>query len=53
MDIKIPVCYYNDKDGNKIYDYDAMAEEFENELNKLTGSSTVMCSISDDITYED
>ena len=50
--IEIGIYYYEDDDGNKVYDYESMAEEFENELSKLVGV-TVMCSISEDIIYED
>ena len=50
--IEIGIYYYEDDDGNKVYDYEEMAEEFENELSKLVGV-TVMCSISEDIIYED
>ena len=50
--IQIPIYYYEDDDGNKVYDYEEMAEEFENELSKIVGV-TVMCSISEDIIFED
>jgi len=50
--IEIGIYYYEDDDGNKVYDYESMAEEFENELSKIVGV-TVMCSISEDIIYED
>ena len=50
--IEIPICFYTDDEGNKVYDYEAMAEEFENRLSKVTGV-TVMCSVSEDIIYED
>ena len=50
--IEIPICFYTDDEGNKVYDYEAMAEEFENELSKIVGV-TVMCSVSEDIIYED
>tara|TARA_R100001510_G_scaffold56704_1_gene62831 strand:- start:2361 stop:2570 length:210 start_codon:yes stop_codon:yes gene_type:complete len=53
MNIKIPVCYYTDKNGNTVYDYDEMANEFENKLSELTGNVTVMCSISDDIAHKE
>ena len=43
--IQIPIYYYEDDDGNKVYDYESMAEEFENELSKIVGV-TVMCSVS-------
>ena len=49
--IEIDICYHKDEDGNKVYDYDAMAEEFENKLSKIT-KVTVMCSVSSDIVYE-
>ena len=45
--IEIPIYFYADDDGNKVYDYEAMAEEFENRLSKVVGV-TVMCSISED-----
>ena len=48
---EIPICFYTDDEGNKVYDYEAMAEEFENRLSKVT-NVTVMCSVSEDITYE-
>ena len=49
--LEIGIYYYKDDDGNEIYDYDAMAEEFENKLSKIT-KVTVMCSVSEDIVYE-
>ena len=49
--IEIPICFYRDENGNKYYDYEAMAEEFENKLSKITGV-TVMCSVSEDIIVE-
>ena len=50
--IEIPICFYKDENGDKVYDYETMAEEFENKLSKITGA-TVMCSVSEDIIYED
>ena len=50
--IEIPICFYEDDNKEKVYDYEAMAEEFENRLSKITGA-TVMCSVSEDIIYED
>ena len=35
--IEIPICFFIDDDGKKVYDLEAMAEEFENELSKLKG----------------
>ena len=45
--IEIPICFYEDDDGNKVYDLEAMSEEFQNELTKVVGV-TVMCSVSED-----
>ena len=50
--IEIVIYYYEDEDGNKVYDYEEMANEFENKLSEITGV-TVMCSVSEDIIYED
>ena len=50
--IEIPICFYTDDEGNKVYDYEVMAEEFENRLSKVVGV-TVMCSVSEDIVHED
>ena len=50
--IEIPICFYKDENGEKVYDYEAMAEEFEKALSKVT-KATVMCSVSEDIIYED
>tara|TARA_R100000008_G_C3515573_1_gene131141 strand:- start:513 stop:695 length:183 start_codon:yes stop_codon:yes gene_type:complete len=49
--IKVPICFYTDEDGNKVIDYEEIANEFENELSKIAGV-TIMCSISEDIIYE-
>ena len=44
--IIIPIMFYIDEDTNeKVYDFDAMAEEFENQLSKLDESVVVMCSV--------
>ena len=45
--IEIPICFYEDDDGNKVFDLEAMAKEFQNELTKVVGV-TVMCSVSED-----
>ena len=50
--IQIPIYYHEDDDGNKVYDYESMAEEFENELSKIVGV-TVMCSVSEDVVCDD
>ena len=49
--IEIPICFYKDDNKEKVYDYEAMAEEFENRLSKVT-KATVMCSVSEDIIYD-
>ena len=49
--IEIPICFYEDDNKEKVYDYEAMAEEFENRLSKVT-KATVMCSVSEDIIYD-
>ena len=49
--IEIPICFYKDDNGEKVYDYEVMAEEFENRLSKVT-KATVMCSVSEDIIYD-
>ena len=45
--IEIPVCYYEDDNGNKVYDLEAMAEEFENQLSEITGR-VIMCSATEE-----
>ena len=50
--IEIGIYYWEDeKTGEKHYDLEEMADEFEQKLSKLT-KSTVMCSVSEDIIYE-
>jgi N-acetylmuramoyl-L-alanine amidase CwlA len=49
--IRVPICFYIDEDGKNHYDLEAMAEEFEFELSKLT-KTTVMCSIEEDTDGE-
>tara|TARA_R100001086_G_scaffold250004_2_gene192456 strand:+ start:813 stop:959 length:147 start_codon:yes stop_codon:yes gene_type:complete len=45
--IEIPIYYYKDANNNKVYDLEAMANEFEDKLSKLT-QCVVMCSIKED-----
>ena len=45
--IEIPVCYYEDDNGNKVYDLEAMADEFENQLSEITGC-VIMCSATEE-----
>ena len=44
--IEIGVYYYIDESGNKVYDFEAMSEEFEGKLSELT-ECVVMCSIKE------
>lgn len=43
--IQIPIYYYEDDDGNKVYDFEEMANEFEHKLSELDESAVVMCSV--------
>jgi hypothetical protein len=41
----VPVNFYIDDDGNKVYDFEGMADQFENQLSELDDSVVVMCSV--------
>ena len=43
--IEIQIMSYIDDDDNEVYDFEGMAEEFENELSKLDKSVVIMCSV--------
>jgi len=43
--IQIPIYYYEDDDGNKVYDFEEMSNEFEHKLSELDESAVVMCSV--------
>jgi hypothetical protein len=43
--IEIQIMSYIDDDDNVVYDFEGMAEEFENELSKLDESVVIMCSV--------
>jgi hypothetical protein len=43
--IIIPVYYYEDEDGQLVYDFEEMANEFEMKLSELDPSVVVMCSV--------
>ena len=45
--IKIPIYYYEDEDGNRMYDYEGMVDEFEKELSMLDQDVKVNVSIED------
>tara|TARA_R110000737_G_scaffold225895_1_gene240652 strand:- start:404 stop:562 length:159 start_codon:yes stop_codon:yes gene_type:complete len=44
-EIVVPIYYIVNDDGSKTYDFEQMAEEFENELAKLDDSVVIMCSV--------
>lgn len=43
--IVLPTSYIRNEDGSITYDFEVMAEEFENELSKLDDSVVIMCSV--------
>ena len=43
--IVVLTSYIRNEDGSVEYDFEQMAEEFENELSKLDHSLVVMCSV--------
>jgi len=44
-EIQVRILFYVDDYGNKVYDFESMAEQFEIELSKLDQSVVVMCSV--------
>ena len=43
--IVLTTSYIRNEDGSITYDFEMMAEEFENELSKLNESVVIMCSV--------
>jgi sortase (surface protein transpeptidase) len=45
--IEVDIMYYHpdDNEDEKVYDFEGMAEEFENKLSELDDSVVVMCSV--------
>lgn len=41
----VPVNFYTDEVGNKVYDYEGMADQFEEQLSELDESAVVMVSV--------
>ena len=41
----VPVNFYIDEVGNKVYDYEGMADQFEEQLSELDESAVVMVSV--------
>lgn len=50
--IKIPIMYYIDENGNKVYDFEEMTDTFENQLSQLDENVTIMCSVEDSSFYK-
>jgi len=44
-EIQVRILFCVDDDGNKMYDFESMTEQFEIELSKLDKSVVVMCSV--------
>jgi len=45
--IEVNVYTFTDADGNVVYDFESIAEEFEDKLTEFDQSVLVMCSIQD------
>jgi hypothetical protein len=45
--IEVGIYYHENEDGNKVYDYEEMADEFEKELSMLDQNVVVMVSVED------
>jgi len=43
--IEVNIYYYIDEDGKKVYDFEQMADEFEQRLSELDDSVIVMVSV--------
>lgn len=43
--IVVPIMFYIDDNGHKIYAFEEMADYFEQELSKLDDSVVIMCSV--------
>ena len=50
--IQIPIYYYEDDDGNKVYDFEEMADEFEQKLSELDETAVVTCDVHIRTKYE-
>jgi len=45
--IEVNIHRFTDADGNVVYDFESIAEEFEDKLTEFDQSVLVMCSIQD------
>jgi len=43
--IEVNIYYYIDEDGKKVYDFEQMADEFEQKLSELDDSVVVIVSV--------
>ena len=43
--IEVNIYYYIDENGKKVYDFEEMADEFEQKLSELDDSVVVMVSV--------
>jgi|TARA_Y100000590_G_scaffold5134_1_gene6976 hypothetical protein len=50
--IQIPIYYYEDDNGNKVYDFEEMADEFEQKLSELDETAVVTCDVHIRTKYE-
>ena len=50
--IQIPIYYYEDDDGNKVYDFEEMADEIEQKLSELDKTAVVTCDVHIRTKYE-
>jgi hypothetical protein len=50
--IQIPIYYYEDDNGNKVYDFEEMADEFEQKLSELDKTAVVTCDVHIRTKYE-
>ena len=50
--IQIPIYYHEDDDGNKVYDFEEMADEFEQKLSELDKTAVVTCDVHIRTKYE-
>ena len=41
----VPINFYTDEEGNRVYDYEGMADQFEEQLSALDESAVVMFSV--------
>lgn len=44
--IEVNIYYYIDENGKKVYDFEEMANEFEQKLSELDDSVVVMVSVN-------